>query len=173
MFKPALFLVLLSSLSFGLRAQSLKKSPISQSGCTLYTYCDLKFESSLSPDSSKVYTGECAKDQISWGVICVKLSEAKTDPDQAEELLISYMDYLKSSFNIKKAAGYGKGHRLNKDESTRGVLDYWEDPDKKNWKIKGWTNGRFIAVLYAYSLQELPENKVNVFLDGFRFPVAR
>lgn len=171
--KPALYFFCFILFSVAAKAQGLKKSFISQSGCSLYTYCELKYEASASPDSSLVYTGECEKDNIHWGVICVKLSETKLDPDQAEDLLINYLDYLRSSFKIDKAAGYGKGYRLNKDENTRGVLDYWEDKDKQQWKVKGWTNGRFIAVLYAYSLKELPESKVNVFLDGFRFPVAR
>ena len=71
---------------------------------------------------------------------------------------------------ITKSAGYGKGHRLKDNENTRGVIDYWEDNDKNNWKVKGWTDGKFICVLYAYSSKELPEQKVNVFLDGFRLP---
>lgn len=151
-------------------SQGLKKNPVSNSGCSLYSYCDFKFEKEYSEDSSLVYVGECANNEINYGVICVKLSQPAGDPDRAEESMISYLDYLKSSFKIQKSAGYGKGHRLANNENTRGVLDYWEDGEKNNWKIKAWTNGKFIGVLYAFSSKELPETKLNTFLDSFRFP---
>ena len=87
----------------------------------------------------------------------------------AEDLVISYLDYLKVSFEISNAAGYGKGHRMNDNENARGIIDYWQDKEKANWKIKAWTDGKFIAVMYAKSKKELPETKVEVFLNGFRF----
>ena len=150
--------------------QSLKKVPISNSGCSLYTYCVFQFETEYSEDSSLVYVSECVKDEVNYGVICVKLSQPADNLDRAEESLISYLDYLKSSFKILKSAGYGRGHRLANNENTRGVLDYWEDSEKNNWKIKAWTNGKFIGVLYSYSAKELKETKINIFLEGFRFP---
>jgi hypothetical protein len=124
----------------------------------------------LSEDSSKVYTGECMVADVSYGVICVKLLTPVTDLTMAEDLVISYLDYLKVSFDIKKATGYGKGHRLNNNENTRGILDYWEGKDLANWKVKAWTDGKFIGFMHAYSKKELPETKVNVFLDSFRLP---
>jgi len=152
-------------------AQSLKKYTIGDSGCSLYTYCETKFNVDYSEDSSKVYTGECEKDGVTYGVICVKLLNPSPDLVMAEDLLISYLDFLKGSFEIQKAAGYGRGHHLNNNENTRGILDYWEDKDKNVWKIKAWTDGKFIGFLYAHSKKGLPETKVNVFLEGFRFPM--
>ncbi len=151
-------------------AQSLKKVPISNSGCSVYTFCDFNFEKEYSEDSALVYVAECIKDGVNYGVICVKLVQPLDDLDRAEESLISYLDYLKTSFKILKSAGYGRGHRLANNENTRGVLDYWEDSDKNNWKIKAWTNGKFIGVLYGYSSKELNETKLNIFLESFRFP---
>lgn len=164
-------LLLASSIYFLIsNAQTFKKVPISNSGCSLYTYCDFKFETDYSEDSSQVNVSECEKDGITYGIICVRLSQPANDLDRAEESLISYLDYLKGSFNIVKSAGYGKGHKLANNEKIRGVLDYWEDGDKNYWKIKAWTNGKIIAVLYGISLKELPEQKLNLYLDGFRFP---
>lgn len=165
------YLLLLSMLSFIFsQGQSLKKYPISNSGCSLYSYCDLKYEIKKSEDSSLVYTGECIVAEVTYGVICVKLLTTLTELTLAEDLLIAYLDYLKSNFDIKKAAGYGKGPRLNNNENTRGIIDYWEDADLNTWKIKAWTDGIYIGVLYAYSKKELPDTKVNVFLDSFRLP---
>jgi hypothetical protein len=165
-----LFAVLLIHFHNG-HAQLLKKYSIGETGCTLYLYCDPgKFDVDYSEDSSKVYTGECIKEDITYGVICIRLLAPITDLNAAEEVMISYLEYLKASSNIISAAGYGKGHILNNNENTRGVIDYWKDKDQNNWKIKAWTNGVFIAVLYASGKKELPETKVDAFLNGFRFP---
>ncbi|MBK6935621.1 MAG: hypothetical protein IPH18_01095 [Chitinophagaceae bacterium] len=160
------FLMLLTSLN----AQTLKKYAISNSGCSYYSYCEAKWELSYSQDSSRVFTGECLNDGFYYSVICVKLAEAVSDLSAAELMMISYLDYLKTSFEITSAAGYGKGHRLQNNENTRGVLDYWSDKVKNNWKVKGWTNGKFIGIMMVYSQKELPETKINVFLDSFRLP---
>jgi hypothetical protein len=151
-------------------SKSLKKYPVSNSGCFIYNYCDIKFEASKSQDSSMVYNGECIKEEVIYGVICVKLLLPVNNLVAAEDLLISYADYLRGSFEITKAIGYGKGHRLNNNENTRGITDYWEDAEKNKWKIKAWTDGNYIGFMYAYSKKELPEAKVNVFLDGLRLP---
>jgi hypothetical protein len=166
-----LFLLLIISISIlYCNAQPLKKYTISNSGCSIYTLCDPgKFDEAYSDDSSKVYTSECKKDEINYGVICVKLLNPASDFAVAENLMISYLDYLKVDFEITSATGYGKGHRLNNNENTRGIIDYWKDKENNNWKVKAWTDGKFIAVLYATSKKELPE-KADVFLNGLRFP---
>ncbi|HAN66121.1 MAG TPA: hypothetical protein DCQ34_07605 [Chitinophagaceae bacterium] len=152
-------------------AQPIKKYPIAQTGCSAYFYCDPgQFQISYSPDSSAIYQSECiVGDSIAYGLLCVKLSGPVSDLAVAENVLVQYMDYLKTAYQIKSSVGYGKGHRLQQNEQTRGVLDYWEDDKRNNWKVKGWTNGRIIAVLHAFSPRALPETKVNLFLDGFRF----
>ena len=165
-----IILPLLLLIGYTAFSQSLKKYPVSKSGCTYYNYCDAKFDISKSTDSSDIYTGECAIADVTYGIICVKLLNPVADLQMAEDLLIAYMDFLKQSFEIASAAGYGKGHRLNNNENTRGIIDYWKEKDNNNWKVKGWTDGKHIAVLYAYTLKTLAEQKVNVFLDGFRLP---
>lgn len=151
-------------------SQSLKKYPVGNSGCFLYSYCESKYDMSYSEDSSKVFTGECKLGDVSYGIICIKLLYTINDLAAAEDLMVSYADYLKTSFGITKAAGYGKGHHLNNNEATRGILDYWEDKELDKWKIKAWTDGKFIGFMYVYSKKDLPEQKVNAFLDSFRLP---
>lgn len=168
--KKIWFVLYLFFAGFTVTAQTIKKYPVSNSGCSVYMYCTPKFEVSKSQDSSLVYTAECVAAEITYGVICVKLLNPVADPNMAEDLLLAYADHLRGSFDIVSAAGYGKGHRLNNNEKTRGILDYWQDKDKNNWKIKAWTDGKYIGFLYAYSKKELPETRINLFLDGFRLP---
>ncbi len=153
------------------KAQTLKKYAVSNSGCSVYMFCDPgRFDIDHSEDSSTVYTAQCKTGDVTCGVICIRLLEQVNDLAEAEELMISYLDYLKLDFEIKSAAGYGKGHKLNNATNTTGVIDYWKDGGKNNWKVKAWTDGKFIGVLFAYSQNELPEPKINAFLDSFRLP---
>ncbi|MBN8685457.1 MAG: hypothetical protein J0M10_00505 [Chitinophagales bacterium] len=165
-----LILTFFISLLGTVAGQSIKKYPIGQSGCSFYSFCELKFEQSKSADSSSIWSGECVKEELTYGVICVKLLNPIAELPQAEDMLISYADYLKTSFEITKTMGYGRGHLLQQKENTRGIIDYWSDLEKNNWKIKGWTDGKYIGFLYVYSKKELPEPKINLFLDGFRLP---
>jgi hypothetical protein len=167
------YLVVFLLLSFYSKssAQSIKKYEIGSTGYFAYFYCDPgPFEERYSEDSSIVYTAQCMSDSITYGVICVKLTRPISDLSAAENLLVSYLDYLKKAFNISSFAGYGKGHRLRGREDTKGIIDYWKDEAKNNWKIKGWTDGNVISVLFASGRNALPETKVNVFLDGFVLP---
>ncbi len=152
-------------------AQSLKKYPLSTSGCSAYMFCDPgTIELTYSPDSSKVYTAECKTDDVTYDIIVVKMKERIPDIGAAEEVLQQYMDFLKSSFEVAKWIGYGKGHRLKGNEKIHGMIDYWEDKSKNNIKVKGWTDGIYISVFIALSAKELPETRVNLFLDGIVFP---
>lgn len=155
-------------------SQTIKKIAIknaeSESGCSVYSYCNFTFQTSYSEDSSLLYTGECSPDSVSYGLICIKLREPLPDLDASEEIVIKYLDFLKTNFSITKAAGYGKGHTLRNNENTRGVIDYWEDDKQNNWKVKAWTNNKYIVVLYAYSAKTLPDTKIDVYLNGLVFP---
>ena len=154
-----------------IHAQSLKKYAISNSGCSVYLFCEpAKFDVDLSEDSSTVYTSECMKDSVTYGIICIKLLNPVTNLTNAEDLAISYLDYLKLNFEIKSSVGYGRGNMLGNNEKTRGITDYREDKEKNKWKVKTWTDGKFIGVLYAHSRKELPETKADTFLNSFRFP---
>lgn len=164
-----LFLFLILTLTT--KSQVIKKYDIATTGCTFYGYCAPgRFEEDYSPDSSKVYTAECEKDAVHYGIVCVKLLTPVENLNEAEDLLASYLDYLKTNFSIKSAVGYGRGNRLNNNEATRGIVDYWKDDKNNNWKVKAWTDKKFIGVLYAFSAKELPDVKVDIFLNSLRFP---
>lgn len=157
-----------------LHGQTLKKYPIEKSGCQVYMYCNPgKFEVSLSPDSSKVYAGECKLGEDIYDVICVRMKERISNPDDAEQVLLQYLEYLRTSFQVTETTGYGKGHRLRANERTRGIIDYWKDEEGMNIKVKGWTDGAFIAVNLVVSPKTIDDAKVNPFLDGIVFPEAK
>ncbi len=144
---------------------------ISNTGCTVDVFCfPGRFDAYELEDGSTVFADDCEKDAVTYGIYCVKLAKPVTNLDAAEDTVASYLDFVKLDNGIVKSKGYDKGHKLNKDESTRGLYDTWEDVDKHKWKIKAWTNGKFICILYIHSAGELPDKKTEVFLEGLRFP---
>ena len=150
--------------------QAPKKYAIGKSGCSAYFVCDPgKFVDEKSPDSADVYTGECTSGDFSYGMICVKLKNRIKELPASEEVLMRYLDYLKTSFKITSAAGYEKGLRLKNKENTRGIADYWTDGENGHWRVKGWTDGRFIAVMYVYAKADIPKAKADTFLNSFLF----
>src|SRR5438552_15405325 len=86
------------------KSQTFKKYEIGKSGCAVYMFCAPgKFEEDYSQDSSKVYTAECSLDDvIHYGIVCVKLLNQVSEMNDAESLLIAYLDYLKTNLTIKK-----------------------------------------------------------------------
>ncbi|MEQ1678703.1 MAG: hypothetical protein ABL876_18545, partial [Chitinophagaceae bacterium] len=55
-----------------INAQLLKKYPIGNSACSLYSYCESKYLVEFSEDSSKLYRGDCTSGEVTYGVICIK-----------------------------------------------------------------------------------------------------
>lgn len=155
-------------------AQGMKKYDIDGSGCKAYFFCDPGAAmKSYSEDSSEIYTMECNADNLHYGLICVKYSAAALPIAEPETLMIQYVDYLKQQFNITESAGYGKGHTMSSNVKATGMIDYWKDSEGGEWKIKSWTDGQFIGFMYVYGDAELPGDKttkIDVFLNGFRFP---
>lgn len=166
--KTVCFLLLLGSFSF-IYGQPLKKYAIGSTGCAVYSYCEPVFGITYSGDSAKVYTSECGNNDTWYIVICIELKQTLTPVSKAETALINYVNNLKTQFKVISATGYSRGLNLKGMDNTRGIMEYWKDNEQFNWKIKGWTDGRFITVLLAYSKKALSETTVNPFLDGLLF----
>jgi hypothetical protein len=150
-------------------SQTLKRYAIGNTGNSVNAYCEPKFGITYSGDSAKVYTSECGKDDIYYMVICIEPKQSFTSLSKAEMALISYVNHLKTQFKIISSTGYGTDNKLNGNENTRGIVDYWKDNEQFNWKVKGWTDGKYLTVLVAYSKNSFAETTVNPFLDGLLF----
>lgn len=152
-------------------AQDPTKVAVSTTGCTIQVFCfPGRFDAYDLEDGSTVYADDCEKEGVTYGIYCVKLKKPIADLGAAEDTMITYLDFLKLDYGIVKGKGYDKGHKLNKNETTRGIYDTWEDAEKNKWKVKAWTNGQFICVMHVHSSKELPDKKTEIFLEGLRFP---
>lgn len=150
------------------------KTPISDSGCHLYLPgTPDPIDISYSPDSSVVYTIETIDSTTGayfhFGAVLVNLNGIDL-AGMEEDMLVNYLDYLKTAFHIEEAVGYGKGHTLSTHPSAKGVLDYWKDVDGDEWVVKAWAAESTIFVMFVYGPKEYPNsNIIDIFFKGARF----
>lgn len=150
----------------------LQKVPVAQTGTYVYASGPVEFEKTYSEDSSAMYMGGFIRNDFYFEMIVVELPDMTgVGKEDLENLLISYLDYLKTHLGVKAAVGYGKGHTNLSSADAMGVIDYWSFDDGDEAKIKGWVNPKFLAVLYVRGKGEYPKlGEMDMFLDGFRFP---
>jgi hypothetical protein len=169
-----LVLLGLASIVQAQTAPRFVKTPIGDSGCSLYLPGKPDpVDVSFSPDSSVVYTIETLDSTsgkyFHFGTILVNLNGMEL-AGMEEDMLESYMDYLQQAFEIVESAGYGRGHTLSTHPTAKGVIDYWEDATGDQWAVKGWAAESTLFVMFVYGPENYPNyNVVDMFFNGARF----
>jgi hypothetical protein len=171
--KLFVFTILLFS-SFLVNAQygNFRKYKIAETACFCYFPSNPgKFEEQQSEDGQLMYLAEVEVNENTFGIITVLLNESfsSTPAKELNDLLVSYMDYLKQTFEITSSAGYGFGHTLESNPKAQGILDYWKDKNNKELVVKGWIDNGVIAFLYIRGLNLPNQNVQSLFLNGFIF----
>ena len=109
---------------------------------------------------------------LNYGLICIKFNASLLPLSEPVELMTQYMEFLKTSFDVSQAAGFGKGHTLPGQTGVSGVIDYWTAKDGSEIQVKSWTDGTGIGFMYVKgSSRDLSNHysKIQVFFNGFRF----
>lgn len=152
----------------------LKKQDVSNSGAAIYIPGEPLWDVSVSEDGSTVFSTEVKSDSIVFGAIVVMLKEKLSSEDVIpQELLLSYMDFLNEQvFGIVQATEPGVGHTLDSNPEATGILLYGMDAAGFEYTLKGWADPGSLAVLYIKSKSEVNYNIQEMYLNGFRFPVA-
>jgi hypothetical protein len=109
-----------------------------------------------------VQLNECNDNDATYGIISIKLKKAFAQLQQAQTVLIEFIEQLQSTFGVLHTTG------LHAEwESTKvSVTDYWQDADGQDWKVKGWTDGKTIAVFYIKNIARVPVARESYFLNG-------
>jgi hypothetical protein len=103
-------------------------------------------------------------------MICVDMNE-QYSLTEAGEMLRSYIDKLRGPLYILHNTGIHEDTDWNSETSTT-IVDYWQDCNKKDWKVKGYTNGKTLAVLYVKNIGNADVKRQDLFLDSFHFGAA-
>jgi hypothetical protein len=104
---------------------------------------------------------------VTYGIVCIDMKEQYSLND-ATEMLVGYMNKLRGPFFIFHSVGHEKDKDWNNSFSST-LIDHWQDAAGVDCKIKGYTNGKILAVLYVKNISEADVLKQEIFLDSFHF----
>lgn len=163
-------LILFLATSLVIRFSSSKRIKlqfIGDTGCSALLSSDNKLDSNLSQSGDRLYFQEFKDKGVTYGMICIQMKD-EYELCEAEDMLRSYVESLKGPLYILHNTGIHDVADWN-SESTRTVVDYWQDCSKKDWKVKGYTDGKMLAVLYVKNIGHVDVKKQDLFLDSFHF----
>lgn len=157
--------------SFVLRLSTSRKFKnyfIGDTGCSALLFAnEEEFERSVTASGDALYFHEFAERTVSYGIICIQLKESSS-LKEATEMLVTYLNKLRTPFGVLHHAGIQRDTDWNSSQS-KTMMDYWQDGYGRDWKVKGYTNGRVLAVLYVKDIANVEVTKHDLFLDSFHF----
>ena len=162
--------------SFALRRLSgprkIRNCFIGNTGCSALVFAgDNDFNYTVTRTGDDLFFHEYREKKVSFGIICIRLNK-EYNLQSAEELLKIYINKLRKPFHIKHNTGLIKDDDWNQVSSST-LTDYWQDQKRMDWKVKGYTNGNYMAVLYVKNIGHTDVNKQDLFLDSFHFGHSR
>jgi hypothetical protein len=119
-------------------------------------------------EGDKLYFNEYAEDGITYGLICVQMPVAQNLPE-AEKILVQYINRVRKPFHIS----CNLSMEMEKMGRTVTVTDYWQDSAGFDWKIKGYTNGKLLSLLYVKNITDTSVKNHDAYLNGFRFSAVK
>lgn len=166
-------LILFLATSFVIRfssSQRIKLQTIGNTGCSALLSSAGSLDSTLTQSGDRLYFHEFKDTGVTYGLICVHMQDEYKLAD-AEQMLKSYIEKLRGPFYILHNTGLHDDADWN-SETTSTIVDYWQDCSKKDWKVKGYTDGKTLAVLYVKNIGHVDVKKQDLFLDSFHFGQA-
>jgi hypothetical protein len=153
---------------------------IADTGCKVYLYCDSVEFTPIEYEDNKGYlSDECLNEGEGSGVVYMKLWKPLGLLDDPYELLTSFMENVKSNFDIVSGSGPQKTYvEQTGSKHVYAIRDKWKDQEGDEFQVKGWTDGNHTAVMFYYHppadnpfdfMEE--DAEIERFLDGFRFPI--
>ena len=114
-----------------------------------------------------VYVNECKENDVTFGFISVHLKHRYSSLNEAEKVLVEFMQQLQPTFAVQYTTG--PHFEPQPDASKIALVDYWQDVEKRDWKVKGWTNGAIIAVFYVRNIGSVSVGRETFFLNSVEF----
>ncbi len=160
-----------SSLGYGVQHKTPFRHARIGSSCSLYLPIeagDLTCTATATPDA--MHFGETMDaGGVTYGFITICLNAPVPEGAAAQALLSHFMRALHPSFGIVHTTGEEGNLPHVSCWNTRGLVDYWQDADGVDWKVKGWTNGSGVAVLYVRNINKAEACTADIFLDSILF----
>lgn len=148
-------------------AKKLKSHAIGNTGCSALLLPHARGFAQTTPAGDCLYLQEFEERKVGYGMICVQLNESYSI-DEATYMLNSYMSRLREAFGVLHQTGPQPSEDWN-STASRALVDYWQDVARTDWKVKGYTNGRVLSVLYVRNISQAEVAQQERFLDSFHF----
>lgn len=138
------------------------------SGCsTLLNSAGRTLHIRYTKEGDKIYFNEYACDGISYGIICAEMKKTYT-AERAEKILINFINRVRKPMHIS----VNDAMEVEANDHYLTITDYWQDHAGIDWKIKGYTNGSVIALLYVKNITDTNVKNHDAYLNGLRFSAA-
>lgn len=150
-----------------------KRFWIENSGCAVSMPIDnVSTESGYDVDSNRVYTSKATytRDGVEY-LFYVAVMQLRADAGEANEKLLEYTDYVKSTQMVVQAEGYKKINTLVRGKLAKGISDRWTDHAGNEYAVTGWSKGRTLSLMYVFGEKPYPStSQLNSFFNSFQFP---
>jgi hypothetical protein len=161
-----LIFLLTASLFYYKSSKQVKQVRIGKTPCTVLFSTSAAFETTRTEAGDRLYFSEYQQERTTYGVICGHLSEP-LNYEESYNLLSAYMDDLRQPLYAVHNTGITDvaSRKTNFIELT----DFWQDKSGIDWEVKGYTNGKQVAVLYVKNISDASTEKQDAFLNSFSF----
>jgi hypothetical protein len=112
-----------------------------------------------------MHVSECSKNEVTYGVILITLKRPYANVGEAGRVLSEFINQLQSSFGIQHTTGAVIA--CNHFRNSLTLVDYWQDVEKKDWKVKGWTDGGTIGVVYIKNICYVAVERETYFFGSY------
>jgi hypothetical protein len=141
---------------------------IGDTNCSVVFSPEAEFDFTTSKDGDQMYFAEHTEKNIAYGVLCAQVN-SPLPVEEAQAVMVSFLNRLQKPFNALYSTGVDLCQSWSLEKDQIKMVDYWQDEDGLDWKVKGYTDGRIIAVLYVKNINEISVEKQDKFLDSFCF----
>ena len=107
---------------------------------------------------------EFEEQNVTYGLISIKLKDQFSNLTDAVQVLLRFMQQLQPIFAIQHTTGASVERCLSGSNTT--VVEYWQDIEKLDWKVKGLTDGASIAILYIKNIGNISVEKEAHFFNA-------
>ena len=115
-------------------------------------------------DGDKLFFNEHQENGITYGLVCAQMREEHNLED-AEQILVNFINRSRKPLKIFCNAAM----EVEESNGLLTITDYWQDKTGTDWKVKGFTNGRIVSLLYVKNVTATTVKTHDTFLNGFRF----
>ena len=163
-----LVFLLTASLVLYQSSKKPRRTIIGDTNCSVVFSPEAVFDFTESEDGDQLYFAEHIEKNSSYGVLCARVG-SRLPLEEAQEVMTTYINRLRRPFHALYSTGIDLCQNRSQDSHCIKMVDYWQDEDNFDWKVKGYTDGEVIAVLYVKNINEIDVEKQDEFLDSFWF----